>query len=124
MSETLLPALIVSLVFVVLMWVRRSGGASTPAEPIAVPDSGRLLIDVRSPMEFRGGHLRGAINIPLGAVSAQAEQLGPKDREIVLYCRSGNRSGMALQQLKRLGFTRLRNLGGVSQGPGQGFPMA
>lgn len=121
--DSLMPALVFVGVFLALMVVRaaRSGGS---VEPIEVPPDGKLLIDVRSPMEFRSGHLKGAINLPLGAVAAQADRLGAKDREIVLYCRSGNRSGMALGQLRRLGFTNLKNLGGVHDGPRQGYPMA
>ncbi|MCB9524791.1 MAG: rhodanese-like domain-containing protein [Myxococcales bacterium] len=120
--DSLMPVLAFVGVFVVLMGLRalRSG----PVAPIEVPPDGKLLLDVRSPTEFRSGHLKGAVNLPLGAVAAQAERLGAKDREIVLYCRSGNRSGMALQQLRRLGFTNLKNLGGVHDGPRQGYPLA
>lgn len=120
--DTLMPALVFVGVFLALMALRKL--RSGPVEPIEVPPDGPLLLDVRSPMEFRSGHLKGALNLPLGAVSAQAERLGAKDREIVLYCRSGNRSGMALLRLRRAGFSNLKNLGGVSDGPRQGYPLA
>ena len=74
---------------------------------------GALVIDVRTDQEFRDGHLPAAINIPYDVIAARANEL-PSDRTqpIVLYCRSGRRSGIAKQSLEALGFTRAINAGG------------
>ena len=72
-----------------------------------------LLIDVRTPAEFDQGHLEGAVNIPYDQLEARIAELGDdRDREIVLYCRSGRRSGIAGKTLKKLGFTRVLDAGG------------
>ncbi len=71
-----------------------------------------LLIDVREPHEHQEFNVGGQL-IPLGNIPASVEELYPhKDKEIVLYCRSGNRSGQAKMFLQQFGFTNLRNLEG------------
>jgi len=76
---------------------------------------GALLIDVRTPGEFTTGHLTGAINIPYqGIVAALQERQIGLGQAIVVYCRSGNRSGIALQSLEKAGFTQVFNGGGVA----------
>jgi len=72
------------------------------------------LIDVRDDYEHEEFNI-GGTNLPLGDIMEWAEQLDmPKDREIVVYCRSGNRSLMAKSVLSTRGFTAVRNLtGGV-----------
>lgn len=73
-----------------------------------------VLIDVREPYEHDEFNLGGQ-NLPLGEIMEWSENLHvPMDTEIVMYCRSGNRSGMAQSFLSSKGFTRVRNLvGGV-----------
>jgi phage shock protein E len=72
-------------------------------------------IDVRTPEEFREGHVEGAHNIEYQDIIAGVKTLGvaPSDR-VYLYCRSGRRSGMALESMKSEGFTQAINLGGLS----------
>jgi len=76
--------------------------AVTPSAARAAVARGALLLDVRSPGEFAGGHLDGAVNIPI-------EQLGQRKgeietgREVVVYCRSGRRSAMAVPLLTEAG---------------------
>lgn len=73
-----------------------------------------LLIDVRSPEEYAQRHLPGATLLPLDRIGSEIQQLAPdKDTPIQLYCRTGNRSAMALQQLQQLGYRQVRNLGGI-----------
>lgn len=71
------------------------------------------LIDVREPAELLGelGKIRGVESVPLGTIE-QAARGWDRDQELVLICRSGNRSGQAAAALARLGFTRLWNLTG------------
>jgi len=71
------------------------------------------IIDVRSEMEYRQGHIPGAklINLMSGKAQEQLMKL-PRDKTILLYCRSGNRSGMAAQQLGDAGFKKVYNLQG------------
>ncbi len=77
-------------------------------------ESGALLVDVRTPSEFAQGHLDNAINIPLDLVATGFNDIA-KDRSIVVYCRSGNRSGMAMQSLIKQGFINVHNGGGLSE---------
>lgn len=63
-----------------------------------------ILVDVRSPQEFAGGHAKGAINIPMDQVGARLKEFGPKDQTVVVYCRSGNRSSYVATQLKNQGY--------------------
>ena len=74
------------------------------------------LLDVRSSQEFRqDGHIAGAHLIPLSELSGKLAQL-PQDRTVVCICRSGARSGAALNQLAQAGFTNIRNLSGGMMG--------
>jgi len=77
-------------------------------------ESGALLVDVRTPNEFAQGHLDNAINIPLDKVETGFKDIA-KDRSIVVYCRSGNRSGIAMQSLVKQGFINVHNGGGLSE---------
>jgi phage shock protein E len=74
--------------------------------------SGALLVDVRSVDEFNQGHLSNALNIPHTEVAPQLSKFGNnKDREIVLYCRSGRRADIAKSALEANGFTKVFNAG-------------
>ena len=72
---------------------------------------GALLVDVRTPGEFGQKHIEGALNIPLQELEARVAEFGEKGRVIVLYCRSGNRSGQAKTILEARGYTDVHNLG-------------
>jgi phage shock protein E len=72
-----------------------------------------IFIDVREPEEFAASHVAGAVNIPLGKVDEASMRPFAKDDDVVLYCRTGNRSSVAIQTLKQLGFTNLTN--GINQ---------
>ncbi|MEZ4726463.1 MAG: rhodanese-like domain-containing protein [Caldilineaceae bacterium] len=81
-----------------------------------------LLVDVRSPAEFADGHLAGARNIPLQEIEQRLREL-PKEKEIVLYCRSGNRSGMALRMLQSAGYQNVYNAGSLNELARQGLQV-
>ncbi len=72
--------------------------------------NGAYLVDVRSRVEFMMGSAPGAVNIPVETIMQQLDKLKNK-KSIVLFCRSGSRSGMALQMLKSRGFTNVYNGG-------------
>jgi rhodanese-related sulfurtransferase len=71
-----------------------------------------VLVDVRTPEEYElDGHITGARLLPLSTLAGRSQEL-PQDRPIVCICRSGNRSGVACEQLARLGFSNVINLAG------------
>jgi phage shock protein E len=74
---------------------------------------GALLVDVRSPEEYASGHIDGAINIPHDQVADRISEIGSdKGREIVVYCKSGRRAGIAKTALNSAGFEKVLNGGG------------
>ncbi len=72
---------------------------------------GALALDVREASEFSGGHIPGALHIPLGDLGRLAGKI-PRERAVITYCGHGERSATALSLLKRLGFDRLTNFDG------------
>jgi len=90
-----------------------NGNTITP-EILAAIEHEALVVDVRTPEEFADGHYPGAINIPHETILDGLNQLGvTADTAVILYCRSGNRSGQAEQALREKGFTQARNAGGL-----------
>lgn len=111
--KKLAPILLVASVAIVLgLSAFADGSYLPPEEAKALVKKGAMLVDVRTPEEFAGKHLDGAINIPVDDLEARMGEL-KKDADIVLYCRSGARSGRALGMLKAAGFTKVYNLGGI-----------
>ena len=104
---------------------QREGAAIGVDEAKRRVDAGEaLLVDVREPDEWRAGHVAGATHIPLGTVASRASAL-PKDREILVICRTGNRSAMAQDRLAQAGFTNVTNIeGGITAWMEQGYPVA
>ena len=85
--------------------------------------AGSLLVDLHEPDEWRGGHAAGATLIPLGSLSARLAEL-PCDREILLICRSGNRSGQAQRWLRQQGYDGALNVaGGMAAWQQAGLPV-
>jgi hypothetical protein len=71
---------------------------------------GATVVDVRTLAEFKDGHFKGSINLPLQTLGSQMNKL-KKDQVIITCCRSGSRSGMARRQLKAAGFMQVYNGG-------------
>jgi rhodanese-related sulfurtransferase len=69
------------------------------------------VLDVRSPEEYASGHVPGAVNIPYDQMASRIAEV-PKDRDVVLYCRTGRRAGIAAEVLAGQGYTRLQHLEG------------
>ena len=103
---------VISLLFSALVWAGGDHAAAEKAWPMI--DDGVLLIDVRSEEQFSDDHIEGAINIDWDDVDGLIKAIGDdKNRPVVLYCRSGNRSGKAIVQLELLGYTHLYNATGL-----------
>jgi rhodanese-related sulfurtransferase len=81
-----------------------------------------LILDVRQPEEFRQARIPGARLLPLGELSRRIQEL-PKDREIVVVCRSGNRSGQAARQLSEAGYKVANLRGGMIAWEQAGLPV-
>lgn len=79
-----------------------------------VKQTDTTLVDVREPFEFATQHAPGAINIPLQTIPGKLDELRRLKGPIVLYCRSGNRSGMAVSFLKSNGFEAVYNGGSLT----------
>ena len=77
-------------------------------------ENGALLVDVRSAEEFAEDHLTGAINIEWNKTDELEEAIGSdKNRQVVFYCRSGNRVGKSITELKTRGYTNIFNATGL-----------
>ena len=76
-------------------------------------DKGALVVDVRTPQEFATGHYEGSVNIPLGELESKIELFGDKEKNIIVYCRSGNRSSMAKKILEKHGYKKVVDGGGL-----------
>ena len=89
----------------------------TPAEPTdfkSLVDQGATIIDVRTPAEFKGGHIKKSKNIPLQSLSAKMDSLN-KHNTYILCCASGGRSGSARRMMSSAGFENVHNGGGWMQ---------
>ena len=89
----------------------------TPAEAKEIMESeeGYVILDVRTPKEFAEGHIEGAILIPDYEIVEKAEKvLTNKDQLILVYCRSGRRSKNAASELAALGYTNIKEFGGIN----------
>ncbi len=75
--------------------------------------AGALLLDVRSPGEFASGNIKGSVNIPLDRLSQQVQVL-KKDKPIIVFCRSGNRSMTAKAVLEKMGFRNIVDGGSIN----------
>lgn len=76
--------------------------------------SGGVWIDVRTAEEFAAGHVPGAINIPHERIASGITRLElDKNQPIYLYCRSGRRAGIAMDDLRELGYRQVENIGGL-----------
>ena len=126
--------LLIAVAFVsgaMLLWpyVRRATGGPSVSPSQATQLMNReeaLVLDVREPGEYGAGHILGAKNVPLSRIdSGGAEIAGKKkDRPVILYCESGNRSAKAAAALKAQGYTRVVNLaGGIGAWQQAGLPV-
>jgi len=76
----------------------------TPKEVMADTNPNLVLLDVRERNEWNLGHLPNAIHIPRGSMETKIEALIPRDKHVVIYCQSGNRSAFAADTLQQMGY--------------------
>ena len=88
------------------------------AKQIMDKEEGFIILDVREQDEYDAGHIPGAILIPHTEIEARAEEvLTDKDQLILVYCRSGRRSKIAAEALAELGYTNIKEFGGIIDWP-------
>jgi phage shock protein E len=109
-------ALIVALTIWLIAPVMAGGGDPAIAENAwPMIQSGALLVDVRSEEEFLDGHVAGAVNIEWDKTDELIAAIGEdRQREVVFYCRSGNRAGKAIAVLEDKGYNHIFNATGFS----------
>ena len=84
------------------------------AKALMDSESGYIIIDARTQEEYDQGHIPGAIMIPEYEIADRAEkELPDKDQLILIYCRSGRRSKIAAEELVKLGYTNIKEFGGI-----------
>ena len=88
------------------------------AKQIMDTQEGYIILDTRAQYEYDEGHIPGAIVIPHDEIEEKAEQMLPdKDQLILVYCRSGRRSKIAAEALVELGYTNIKEFGGIIDWP-------
>lgn len=80
---------------------------------------GALIVDVRSPKEFSGGHIKGAVNIPLDQLQKISKKAPDLETPLYVYCLSGARSATACRHLKGMGYADAVNMGGIGRYKGE-----
>lgn len=104
-------AIVLAVGYLLLM----RAGDITGSDARGLVQSGARLVDVRTREEFAAGHLPGAVNIPVQELERRMGELEPQGAAVVLYCRSGNRSGRAARMLKSAGYSAVHDLGAMSR---------
>jgi len=84
--------------------------STTELKPL-LNDRKRFYLDVRTPAEFKGNHIKGFKNIPLQTLNSQLNQI-PKDKEVLVICQSGMRSKQAIKVLKKAGYSNVTEVRG------------
>lgn len=88
------------------------------AKKIMDSESDIIILDVRTQEEYDSGHIQGALLLPYDQIEQKAaEALPDKDKKILVYCRSGNRSNTASNTLSKLGYTQIYDFGGIIDWP-------
>jgi rhodanese-related sulfurtransferase len=112
------------------VWMISRGTTETHSYPPEIPveeavtkrDAGALILDVRQPEEWNEFHVPDSTLIPLGELASRLNEL-PQDQEIVIVCRSGNRSAQGRDILLEAGFSQVTSMaGGLTQWKAAGYP--
>lgn len=81
--------------------------------------SGAILLDVRTSEEYREGHISGSKNVPLQSLDGVCNMVNKKETPVFVYCYSGSRSRQAASILQRMGYTNVKNIGGIASYTGK-----
>ena len=105
---------------------KQGGAAITPMNLVnLVNKQGAVIVDVREQKEFSGGHIVGAVNIPMASFDSRAGELAQhKDQTIVLVCKMGQHAGSVGRKLRALGYENVRRLsGGMMEWSASNLPV-
>nr|WP_317362747.1 rhodanese-like domain-containing protein [uncultured Blautia sp.] len=80
---------------------------------------GGVLLDVRTPQEYLEGHVPGSKNVPLQTIDTIRQLIAAKDTPLFVYCHSGARSSQAAAMLGKMGYTNVKNIGGIASYKGK-----
>ena len=83
---------------------------------------GAVLLDVRTPDEYREGHIPGSVNVALQSMDKVASVAKSKETPLIVYCYSGSRSRQAAAILQRMGYSNVNNIGGIAAYSGKVEP--
>lgn len=130
-TKWVIPAIIIAAVFIVGVVFIFGKGTETGSLPTSMSVSeaadlfkeGAFLLDVRQTEEWVQGHIEGAVSIPLGELQYRTSEI-PTDRDILIICRTGNRSSQARSILRAAGFKRTTSIiGGFNAWIANGLPV-
>ena len=124
--KTIFSLLLILMLGIVVFAVPHAGASGyrqiTMQEAIDMMDSESdyIILDVRTPAEYEGGHIPNAVNVPNETIGqSEIDELPDKGQLILVYCRSGNRSKQASSKLAALGYTNIVEFGGINAWPGE-----
>ena len=80
---------------------------------------GAVLLDVRTPEEYAGGHLAGSRNLPLQTIMNVEDEIPEMDTPVFVYCQSGGRSRRAAAFMEKIGYSNVKNIGGIMNWNGE-----
>ena len=113
MMKKLLTAVLSAVAIAVPFFASANTAPQTEQRAVQPEKAKGIWIDVRSAEEFNAGHLQDAVNIPHDQILARIQAVSPdKNAPVNLYCRSGRRAEIALNELKNAGYTNVTNHGG------------
>lgn len=96
--------------------------AVDPQEAYRMQQRGDIAVDVREPQETAAGHAAGAVLVPLGQLPQRHGEL-PRDRRLLVLCATGNRSSVATEELRRVGYDAVNVEGGMAAWQAANLPM-
>lgn len=93
--------------------LKRMLGLAPKVDYAELIQGGAIILDVRTPNEFKSGHIKNAVNIPMDQLQGKLAKLKDKEQCIICYCASGMRSGMAKRMLASNGYKHVYNGGSI-----------
>ena len=110
-ASTILISIVVIYLILRLLGILSRWGIKQLSPKDLDQKKGMVVLDIRTDKEYENGHIPGAINVPLSEIGDKVKKL-KKEKDIVVYCRSGNQSIWAIKRLMGMGYKNLYNLKG------------